>query len=99
MLQEAVVSESWAGWQTRKEERMTKCPRCSAEHEGYCSICREEIAGRKPRIETERLFPVLYVDTETGTYRFGCRVKAYPCNQDGLCVSQATLLPFWLLHE
>ena len=63
-----------------------KCSRCGVEVDVYCSKCRVELGmERRKEMKERRLFPVLYVDLETGAYYAGCRCYNCPCNVDGIC--------------
>jgi len=53
------------------------------------------------KMKEKRLFPVLYVDLETGMYYAGCRCYNCPCNVNGICSTVMTSIELVkkLLHE
>ena len=80
---------------------MGKCERCGREFEAYCGKCREEIRKMIRNRKKGETYPLMYIEEEGGRffYRFACYCKACPCNDDGMCATRYTEIPFKQMHE
>ena len=77
-----------------------KCAKCGKEVGNlFCAKCKAEIEGTQPKIETGKLFPLIYWDAEHKLYLFGCTVRGCPCNHGGICITKHLLFPKNLLHD